>query len=535
MAPQAPASDHPLSSGQAAMWATTQARGGGCYIEQILVRFTTPPDAAALEKAWIETVAQIPVLRVVITDRSARLTGSHQHPWINHEAAFPDEFSELLEKDRRTPFPANLTPSRCQYWPKSGVMLWTVHHAVLDGRSMTAILRHFLLHFVGTDPGPAPVWPGCLATDPAQSTAARDGLSAHAPAPREDEEPLIWSPGKPTPDEIPWYVRLSIAPELLDRLRPLAAELSTTLHGIVQWAWGWTLARIGGYDHSILGVVRSAHWSLPSDQASAGYLMATLPIPTRADGTLTLGEAIRHYREAVLAIRDFPLADPREAAAALGRPASHLWDSVIMTENHSLEESVRPHLPPGLIDSITIHERTGEPLTASAWLGAQAAIELEAMPGRFSLTATRHLAASWIKALELIATHPPGTPLASLDPLCDECLATLSNHESGGPALASDFGGIWQAFTASATRHAEGPARLRHGKITTYRDLTIEAESLAASLAAQGVSRGDSVASRLDDRGHAATVVLACARLQAVYMPFDADVPADRLAAMIRI
>ena len=518
------------------MWATTQARGGGCYIEQILIRFTDRPGPGALEKAWQQTVADTAVLRVVITDRSARLSESTSHPWTNHDSTFPiDGFSDLLENDRRTPFPTNQTPSRCQYWPASGVMLWTVHHALLDGRSMTAILRRFLLHFTGIDPGPAPVWPGCLATDPAQSTAAREGLTAHAPAPREDEEPFRWNPGVAAADEIPWYVRRSIPIDLLDQLRKQASDLSTTLHGIVQWAWGWTLARIGGYDHSVLGVVRSAHWSLPQDQVSAAYLMATLPIPTRADGTLNLGESIRHYREAVLAIRDFPLADPREAAAALGRPASHLWDSVIMTENHSLEESVRPNLPPGLIDSITIHERTGEPLTASAWLGAQPAIEIEAMPGRFSLAATTHLANSWIKALELIAAHPPETPLASLDPLCDACLATLATHESGGTALACDFGGIWQAFAESAARHPGAPARLRHGKITTYQDLTKEAESLAASLAAHGVSRGDRVASRLDDRTHAATVVLACARLQAVYMPFDADVPADRLAAMIRI
>lgn len=527
---------HPLSAGQTAMWATTHARGGGCYIEQIIVRFTNPPDPAVLESAWRDSVRDIPTLRVVIEDRSARLIESAIPSWTTHDSAFPSaDPASLLEADRRQPFPPARPPSRCQYWPSQGVLLWTVHHALLDGRSMTAILRHFLLLVAGTDPGPAPDWIGCLTTDATQTSTARDRIGPFAPSPREDEEPMTWCPGTSAADEIPWYVRMPLPRDLLDCLQTRAAECSTTLHGLVQWAWGWAVARVGGYDQTVLGLVRSAHWSIPPDRKAAGYLMATLPVPSRVEAAMTIGEALRQYREAVLAIRDFPRADPRELAAALGRSASHLWDAVVMTENFSLEESVRPHLPPGLIDSIEIHERTGEPLTASAWLGARPAIELESMPGRFSLTATRHLAETWIKALHLIADHPPETPLGTLDPLSDECLALISTHESGGPALARDFGGIWQAFSESAALRPSAPACLHRGEITTCQDLLTASEALAATLAHHGVSRGDRVASRLDDRSHAPAVVLACARLQAVYMPFDADVPPDRLAAMIRI
>ena len=179
-----------------------------------------------------------------------------------------------------------------------------------------------------------------------------------------------------------------------------AAECGSTAHGMVQWAWAWAVARVGGYDQVALGVVRSAHWAVPQGKSAAGYLMTTVPIPARMEKDLTLGAALRFYREAVLAARDFTRADPREMAKGLGRPAGNLWDAVVMTENSSLEELVLPHLPNGFVSSIEIHERTGEPLTASAWLGHRSEIEIEALPERFSETRCE------TAGRDLVESHP---------------------------------------------------------------------------------------------------------------------------------
>ena len=40
-------------------------------------------------------------------------------------------------------------PWRATYWPRTGRFLWTFHHALLDGRSITAILIAFLARISG--------------------------------------------------------------------------------------------------------------------------------------------------------------------------------------------------------------------------------------------------------------------------------------------------------------------------------------------------------------------------------------------------
>lgn len=520
-----------LSSGQAAMWATTKFREGGFYIEQIVVRFASKPDAYALQNAWKKTVAAIPALRVVIDGKIASVSDNEDGNFTVQTGSFAGD--PTLEADRRAGFgDENRPASRCKYWAEEGVLLWTFHHALLDGRSMAEVLKFFLSLTAGALAPAAPEWFGCLATDDEETARACAVMEALAPLPREDEEPLAWEPGK---TGNPWRVRMELPAGLREKLEARAAECGSTAHGIVQWAWAWAVARVGGYEQVALGVVRSAHWSVPEDRKAVGYLMTTVPIPVRMQKDLTLCTALRLYREAVLAARDFTRADPRDMAKSLGRPAGNLWDAVVMTENSSLEELVLPHLPDGFVKSIEIHERTGEALTASAWLGNRPEIEIEALPERFSEQAAKHLAATWLKALQQVAYVPTDTLLEKLDPLSDQCLSQIAAHESDGSALASDHGGIWQAFRETASATPAAPARFSHGVTTTYAELMADAESLAAALWEAGVRPGDAVASRIDDRTHAATVVLACARIQAVYMPFDADIPEDRLRSMLEI
>lgn len=513
------------------MWATSKFREGGFYIEQIVVRFGTPPDASAVDQAWQKTIAAIPALRVVTDGKSASVHETADGNFIHHAGLFSED--GLLEADRRTGFSdEGSPPSRCQYWAANGVLLWTVHHALLDGRSIAEVLKHFLSLLSGNHGPAAPEWFGCLATDDEESSRARAAMESIALVPREDEEPFAWEPGQ---TGIPWRVRLPLPAGLRERLEARATECGSTAHGMVQWAWAWAVARVGGYDQVALGVVRSAHWAVPQGKSAAGYLMTTVLIPARTEKDLTLGAALRFYREAVLAARDFTRADPREMAKGLGRPAGNLWDAVVMTENSSLEELVLPQLTSGFISSIEIHERTGEPLTASAWLGHRSEIEIEALPERFSESAAKQLAATWLKGIQQVADTAFDTPLEKLDPLSDNCLAQIAAHETDGPALAPVFGGIWQAFRETALSTPDAPARYSRGVTTTYAELMADAESLAAALWEAGVRQGDAVTSRIDDRAHAPVVVLACARIQAVYMPFDADIPPDRLRSMHEI
>ncbi|MDB6077844.1 MAG: Peptide synthetase, partial [Akkermansiaceae bacterium] len=250
---------------------------------------------------------------------------------------------------------------------------------------------------------------------------------------------------------------------------------------------------------------------------------------------ITLGAALQAYREAILKIRDVIAVDAKVAATALGRHPNHPWDSVVVTENGSLADAVMPALPPGFVSSIELYERTGEPLSASAWIGSRPEIEVEAAPEIFSARAAKVLARTWLTTIEVIAAADPSTRLGDLEIFPADDLEALRKLESGGDALAGDQTTIWQAFDKIASSHPQAPALGYAEEFATYSRLREAAESLASALHAAGTRAGDRVASRIDDRRYAALAVLACARLQAVYMPFDADIPSERVQRMIEV
>ena len=118
----------------------------GHHVEQVEIVFAPGQWRNRVAAAWAETVARTEALRIVFSVENGKPVGVEpvgSPPTLRDGKAPP----RLVGRMAAPPTAAALcllpgeVPWRAAYWPRTGRFLWTFHHALLDGRSITAILR----------------------------------------------------------------------------------------------------------------------------------------------------------------------------------------------------------------------------------------------------------------------------------------------------------------------------------------------------------------------------------------------------------
>lgn len=92
---------------------------------------------------------------------------------------------------------------------------------------------------------------------------------------------------------------------------------------------------------------------------------------------------------------------------------------------------------------------------------------------------------------------------------------------------------ILEAFWHQCQRRAEHAAVEHDGRVLNYRELDGYSAQIAKRLLEQGVQPGDRVGLCLLNTLHAVAAMLACMRVQAVFVPLDPNNPADRTRYMV--
>ena len=255
----------------------------GVDVEQVVCTMRGAVDAAALRAAWEKVFARHPALRTAF-DVGAALTQavaeSCELPFAEQDfSALPAEEREErwtaeLREDRRRGFDLNVAPllrvSLFEFGPDEHRMLWTFHHAILDGRALTTVLREVFAILDGTDLPPTPrpfhehaAW--LSGRDPAASEsywkAQLAGFLAPTPVVVDHLAPGDTAALQADSD-------LHLAPTVAAALRDLAAAGEFTLNNIVQGAWSLLLSRYSGEADIVFGATRACrHASVAGSEA----------------------------------------------------------------------------------------------------------------------------------------------------------------------------------------------------------------------------------------------------------------------------
>lgn len=340
----------------------------GHHVEQVEILFASGPARGRVAAAWEETVASTEALRVAFVTANGNASGREfvtPRNFLNPHEPLPSSWESWREADRRRPLLApHEAPWRAAYWPEEGRLIWTFHHALLDGRSLTRVLRDFLERLAGGNPPPLAIakWPAPTAEALALAErilrdGAVDSLEMDFPA-----------------DAAGPAVRL-MGDEFARNLESLAAVIGVTAATLLIWAWGQALLEISGADAVIVEQLRAG----APQPGTAGFTMNTLPVTVRRAGG-DVARSLREFRARLLALRDIESVAPGDFAPGVFPDLDGPSSSMIMVERGTLRHMAGREC----VESLVLHEAKGETLMATAHVLPDLRLEVEGT-GRHAL------------------------------------------------------------------------------------------------------------------------------------------------------
>jgi FkbH-like protein/non-ribosomal peptide synthase protein (TIGR01720 family) len=406
---------YPLSPLQEGMLFETRMKpGAGVNTLQLDAAINGAVDISVLHQAWLDVVHRHPILRTCfdgLVDEQPRqlvlrdtVLDWSVHDWREQRSdSQASRLSSFLEEDRCKPFDLEHgIAMRIQLIRLDEThyrMVWTRHHALVDGWSSAIVLREVIeiyahrLHGVSADLPPAKSY--------------RDYIRWLSVMQHGGEAEQWWRSylaGFDSPNTLisdrQWHRHISNA-RASEHTHVLDADLSSTLKAfakankitpsvLFQAAWGALLKSICGSDDIVFGTVGSGRPAqLEGIETIVGPLINTLPIRLQFDNNDTaqwLSDLQRDMLERDQ-VSHLPLPRIQQLAGVLG--GTPLFESLLVVQNYVTETQRRELVSERErvefdIDSGETAYKINYPLTAFITLAEQHSVRFCYDPAFFS-------------------------------------------------------------------------------------------------------------------------------------------------------
>ena len=495
----------------------------GQNVEQVEINFSPAVSMDQVASAWSSTVERTTALRTGFVFRDGEPSGvipvGVDLPF-HTERNVPESWKAWLASDRMEPFPLDGgLPWRTVIFPEARKLIWTFHHALLDGRSITKILVNFQSGL--SEIGNQEVLDLTSSLLPApDEVAAAEKFHRAAFVSLEASQPEFPFDQPTGPSQVHRF----LGSEIAARIESAARAMDVTAATILTWAWGQAVATAAGADAVAIGQVRSG----PPIPGRAGFSMNTVPLVIQRAKPGSLQPVLLDFRKNLLAMRSIENVSVEQLPAGIFQETGGPWPAgALMVDRGTLHHQVGKS---EAIESITLHEFSGESLLASAWIHPDLRLEVEVNGLIYGARAAESLLDHWAAIITAIADGA-STDAVEVTALPVAMRKTISHWESAGEAAA-------QLHLATAWREAADSFAMECAIWTpevavTYAELGAQVEHLAACLLDAGVKPGQTVASLLRTRKHLSLVMLALARVGGINVPLDPALPETRLRAII--
>lgn len=506
--------------------------------------------AERLRAAWAELARRHDALRMVLP--SDGQGGLRQLVRDQAEVDFSQrDFPALGPDDQRTAIEtflaedrsAGADPTTRPGWrvsllvlgPERAVMVWTIHHALIDGASMAIVLEELGALLAGRPPGPEPEqdFAGFSRQLPLFDKTAAQAFFSAMFADGTDAAPLA-APGDGG------QCRMALAAGGLSvpqtaALRQAVGAMGATPLNAVQAVWALVLARWTGQAEACFGLVESGRRLMPGLDRTVGCLISTLPMRLALEGQESLGAFLARLRQTTLDMRGHAhasLTEVRRWAGLSGQ--AHLFDTIVMYSHSSLEARMQALGQQWAGWPLRLIEEGTAAATLAVADDPALQILLEYDPGRLPEAMASAMLSQLTRLLIALSQADARTRLADLDMLAKaetaELLALGQPDQPLGVALPC----VVTRFEAAASATPDAPAlqEAATGRAFSFRALDQAANALAWRLQAAGVGPQDVVGLHLPRGADHVTALLAVLKLGAAFLPLDPDLPEDWLAGL---
>lgn len=527
---------YPLTFAQAGLLVSTLAEAEpGLYIVQMRFALAGQLDRRRLRHAWGVLTARHDVLRTgIVWDQVSKPVNV-----VMTQAAMPVDDLDLagldacvrstavqnfLEMDRRRGFDLQQAPlSRITllvFGQDKWEMVWTHHHAILDGWSTARLMAELWSAYAGCATPPAALpfrgFVSALAADTERNKVRnevfwRDRITSGTAR-------LTLDRPRSAPTAATWLEReLNVAADQLDRWLESSRRHGVTLSTLYHAGWALTLRGNGlGLDDLVFGTVADTRGLNGSDVI--GLCIATVPLRAVFDDR-PVGVWLRGIG------RD--RANSEEHAATnfaehrtWSRDASGVpFQYVLAVEGYAQEGLIDPDTGDDAlrVRYLGVRESTQYALTAGVPAGSPH-LKLTFDTRRIAASDATALLNQWAATLDALSGLPSDMPVTAL---------------LGAVNQAAPWRTLPERIGALADEHPDRLAFRDASTHLTLKELYQSSQRVACRLHAEGLCVGDRVGVLVDDSVHVAVAILATLMASGVLIALDPRHPAPYRAAVL--
>jgi len=524
----------------------------GVDIEQIVCRLDERLDTAAMVRAWDLIAARHPILRTAfawegVAEPQQQVYDSVRIPSeiCDWSAVDPGEqeqrWERLLSEDRKEGFVLSSAPlmrvrmvrlEESRYW-----MLWTFHHALLDGRSFPIVLRELFATYEGVrdglpdGPALAPRRPYCEYIEWLRDQDLAGAEKYFRQKLKGFRAPTSLPSSTPASGNAWGVAQCSLSEELTKKLAEFAQACGVTVNTLLQGAWALLLYHHSGEEDVVFGATRAGRASTLNDaDAPVGLFINTLPmrIPVRPDAAV--GDWLREIREQHVSLRPYEQTPLRTIQKASEVPGGMLlFNSILVFENYLLDTALRAEGGEWNNRHFEYIGQTNFPLTLIVYADRQMVLRLEHDPKQLD-------AAGAQRVLGHLQTLLQGISLDAVRAIASVPYLTEAERSAllAPPQAASEVSEcLHLRFQQQVARTPEAVAITCDGESYTYKELDRRANAVAKRLVSLGAGPEVLIGLCLERSLGMVVGILGILKAGAAYLHIDLSYPPERVAFLL--
>ncbi|MEU4311709.1 amino acid adenylation domain-containing protein [Nocardia sp. NPDC024068] len=410
--------------------------------------------------------------------------------------------------------------------PGSYQLVFSFHHALLDGWSTQVFLRELFQVYHRVPLGPAPSYRAVLARAANSDRAA--ARRAWAELLRDAEPTRVGRTGGDPADPAELHT-FALDSAVSAALTESAAAHGLTLNSLVQAVWTLVLEYLTGSREVIFGVTVSGRDAGFDTEQVIGMLMNTVPLRVRIDqahSTLELAAHIQSQRTHLLEHDHLGLNEILGTVPGSGE----LFDTALIFENYPIDTATFTDPAAEFSVSAAEHrDRTHYPLAVTVFPQPVLTFRLAVRPQLLAWFGTAADIWSVLSRLCSAVAAQPARPVGQLRLQAADVLG-----RSRGPARNTPGLSVPDVFEKVAAEHTDRVALWWSGTEITYGELDARANQVAHLLARQGIGVGTPVGIALPRSPELVVTFLAVLKLGAVCLPIHDGYPPERVDWLLR-
>jgi len=526
--------------------------GSGVDIEQIVCQLDEPLNTAAMQRAWELIASRHTILRTAfvwegVAEPLQQVYESITLPSeiIDWRSADPAEqaarWRQLLVSDRRQGFDLSRAPLMrlhiVQLGESSYRMLWTFHHALLDGRSFPIVLREVFAAYTAFRDG-VQGGPQLAARKPYYDYIEWLRTQDLAQAEQFFRKKLN---GFRAPTTIPssapgdasiWGVaQCRLLEASTQKLSAFAQSVGVTINTLVQGAWALLLYHHSGEEDVVFGATRAGRASTLNDaDAPVGLFINTLPMRIFVRPNAPVGDWLREIREQHVSLRPYeqiPLRIIQKASEVPGGVG--LFNSILVFENYLLDTALRAQSGEWNNRHFEYIGQTNFPLALIVYADREMVLRLEHDPKKLDAAGAERVLGHLHTLLEGICVD--ASRAISSVPFLTEAETTELLAPPQAASLVNEC--LHQRFERQVARAPESVAVTCDGESLTYAQLNRRANAVAKRLVTMGAGPEVLIGLCVERNVGMVIGILGILKAGAAYLPIDLSYPPERVAFML--